>query len=124
MQYVPLYKNEKGMSFMNFNIENAKTFRMEWKKNYYNMVFLFTEILIISWHTEIEKRFCGKKTNRAVKLKIHEKHSSSLLIFPPEFNLERELCNSSVLSSHTWIKTLNLIISSQVREEIKEMVIC
>ena len=48
-----LYKNEKGMSFMNFNIENAKTFRMEWKKNYYNMVYLFTEILIISWHTEI-----------------------------------------------------------------------
>ena len=48
-----LYKNEKGMSFMNFNIENAKTFRMEWKKNYYNMVYLFTEILIISWHTKI-----------------------------------------------------------------------
>ena len=41
------------MSFMNFNIENAKTFRMEWKKNYYSMVYLFTEILIISWHTEI-----------------------------------------------------------------------
>ena len=41
------------MSFMNFNIENAKTFRMEWKKNYYNMAYLFTEILIISWHTEI-----------------------------------------------------------------------
>ena len=41
------------MSFMNFNIENAKTFRMEWKKNYYNMVYLFTEILIISWHTKI-----------------------------------------------------------------------
>ena len=49
-----LYKNEKGLSFMNFNIENAKTFiRMEWKKNYYNMAHLFTEILIISWHTEI-----------------------------------------------------------------------
>ena len=45
--------NEKGMSFMNFNIENAKTLRMEWKKNYYNMAHLFTEILIISWHTEI-----------------------------------------------------------------------
>ena len=48
-----LYKNEKGMSFMNFNIENAKTFRMEWKKNYYNMAHLFTETLIINWHTEI-----------------------------------------------------------------------
>lgn len=36
------------MSFMNFNIENAKTFRMEWKKNYYNMAHLFTEILIMS----------------------------------------------------------------------------
>ena len=41
------------MSFMNFNIENAKTFRMEWKKNYYNMAHLFTETLIINWHTEI-----------------------------------------------------------------------
>ena len=41
------------MSFMNFNIENAKTFRMEWKKNYYNMAHLFTETLIINWYTEI-----------------------------------------------------------------------
>ena len=57
------------MSFMNFNIENAKTFRMEWKKNYYNMVYLFTEILIISWHTEISKRFCGKKNKQGSKIK-------------------------------------------------------
>ena len=41
------------MSFMNFNIENAKTFRMEWKENYYNMVYLFTEILIIIAGTQI-----------------------------------------------------------------------
>ena len=38
---------------MNFNIENAKTFEMEFTKNYHNVAYLFTEILIISWHTEI-----------------------------------------------------------------------
>ena len=48
-----LYKNEKGLSFMNFNIENAKTFEMEFTKKYHNVAYLFTEILIISWHTEI-----------------------------------------------------------------------
>ena len=31
--------------------------------------------------------------------------STSLLMFSPEFNLERELCNSTVSSSHTLIKT-------------------
>ena len=38
---------------------------------------------------------------RAVKLKIQEKHMtlSSILMFSPEFKLERELCNTSVLSS-------------------------
>ena len=50
--------------------------------------------------------------------------SSSLLMFSPEFNLERELCNTSVLSSHTSIKTWNLIICGYVREEIKGMDIC
>ena len=45
--------------------------------------------------------------------------SSSLLMFSPEFNLERELCNTSVLSSHTSIKTWNLIICRYVKEEIE-----
>ena len=48
----------------------------------------------------------------------------SLLMFSPGFSLYRELCNASVLSSHSWIKTLNLIICRQVKEEIKEMDIC
>ena len=47
--------------------------------------------------------------------------STSLLMFSPEFSLERELFNTSVLSSHTWIKTYNLIICRQVKEEIKGM---
>ena len=47
--------------------------------------------------------------------------STSLLMFSPEFSLERELLNTSVLSSHTWIKTYNLIICRQVKEEIKGM---
>ena len=66
------------------------------------------------------------KKNRAVKLKIQEKHmtSTSLLMFSPEFNLKRELCNTSVLSSHTCIKTQNLIICWQVKEEIKAIDIC
>ena len=69
------------------------------------MAYLFTEILIISWHTDI-KEALWKKT-RAIKLKIQEKYIifTSLLIFSPEFNQERELSNSSVLFSHTWIKT-------------------
>ena len=45
--------------------------------------------------------------------------STSLLMFSPEFNVARELCNASVLSSHTWIKTENLIIFRQFKEKIK-----
>ena len=43
------------------------------------------------------------KKTRAIKLKIQEKHmtSTSLLMFSPEFILERELCNTSVLSSQS-----------------------
>ena len=36
------------------------------------MAYLLTEILIISWHTEIERGFV-KKT-KAIKWKIQEKH--------------------------------------------------
>ena len=47
------------------------------------------------------------RKTRAIKLKIQEKHMTltSLLMFSPEFNLEGELCNTSVLSSHPLIKT-------------------
>ena len=45
-------------------------------------------------------------------------------MFTPKFNLERELCNISILSPHTWIKTETFIICRQVKEEIKGMDIC
>ena len=38
---------------MNFKMVNAKNLMMEFKKKYLIMAFLFTEILIISWHTEM-----------------------------------------------------------------------
>ena len=39
---------------MNFEIVNAKTQNfIDLKKNYSNMAYLFTEIVIISWHTQI-----------------------------------------------------------------------
>ena len=43
-----------------------------------------------------------KKTG-AIKLKIQAKYmtSTSLLMFSPEFSLEREVYDTSVLSSHT-----------------------
>ena len=41
---------------------------------------------------------------------------TGILMFSPEFSLKRELCNTSVLSSHTWIKTEKLIIYRQIRE--------
>ena len=47
------------------------------------------------------------RKTREIKLKIQEKHMtlSSLLMFLPEFNLDRELCKTSVLSSNPLIKT-------------------
>ena len=38
---------------MNFKMVNAKNLMMEFKKKCLIMAFLFTEILIISWHTEM-----------------------------------------------------------------------
>ena len=67
--------------------------------------------------TERYKRGFVKKKTKAIKVKIQE--NFSLLMFSTEFNLERELCNTSVLSSHTWIKSWNSIIRRQIREEIK-----
>ena len=53
------------------------------------MAFLFTEVLVIF------------KT-RAIKLKIQERQmTSTSLLISPGFDLERELYNTSVLSSHT-----------------------
>ena len=49
---------------------------------------------------------------------------NSTLMFSPEFNLERELCSTSVLSSHTSIITQTLIICSQVKKEIKGIDVC
>ena len=40
--------------------------------------------------------------------------STSLLMFSPEFSLERDLCNTFVLSFHTWNEKQNLIICRQV----------
>ena len=47
---------------------------------------------------------------------------NSTLMFSPEFNLERELCSTSVLSSHTSIITQTLI--RQVKKEIKGIDVC
>ena len=107
------YKDERGMPFMNFKIVNAE----KWK-NYQSMACLFTEILFI------KRGFFEKKT-RARKLKIQGKHMTltSLLIFSPGFNQERELCNTSVVSSHTWIiKKFNYLQAG--KGEIKGMDIC
>ena len=68
------------------------------------MVYLFTDIFIISSGKQRYKRgFVKKKKqkNRAIKLKIQEKHMTltSSLMFSPEFDLERELCITFVLSN-------------------------
>ena len=47
---------------------------------------------------------------------------NSTLMFSPEFNLERELCSTSVLSSNTSIITQTLI--RQVKKEIKGIDVC
>ena len=64
------------------------------------MAYLFTEILMITWHSDIEEALWK---NQGKKLKIQRKYmtSTSLLMFSPEFSLEKELCNTSFLSSHT-----------------------
>ena len=49
---------------------------------------------------------------------------TSLLMFSSEFSLERDLCNTFVLSFHTWNEKQNLIICWQVKEEIKGMNTC
>ena len=50
--------------------------------------------------------------------------STNLLMFSTEFSLERDPCNTFVLSFHTWDEKQNLIICRQVKEEIKGMNTC
>ena len=52
--------------------------------------------------TQSYKRSFVKKT-KGIKLKFQGKHMTStcLLMFTPEFSLEREICNTLDLSSHT-----------------------
>ena len=49
--------DEKRMPFMNFKIVNAKYLKMEFKKAakiwHIYMAYLFSEILMIGWRTEI-----------------------------------------------------------------------
>ena len=91
----------KRMLFMNFKIVNAKNLKMELKKKLlkYEIYSLRSYSLASA---QIYRRGFVKKT-RAIKLKIQENHMTStiLLMFSPEFNLERELCNTFVLSSYT-----------------------
>ena len=54
---------------MNSKIVNA----LKRKKATKFIAYLFTEIIIISLHTEISKRLCEKKIGEK-KLKIQEKH--------------------------------------------------
>ena len=50
--------------------------------------------------------------------------STNLLMFSTEFSLEKDPCNTFVLSFHTWDEKQNLIICRQVKEEIKGMNTC
>ena len=93
--------NEKRMPFMNFKIVHAKNVKMEFSKTI-KIWHIYSQRFQSLPGTRRYKRGFLKKT-RAIKLKIQEKHmtSTSLLTFSPEFNLQRELCNTSVLSSNT-----------------------
>ena len=51
---------------MNLKTVTAKHLKMEFK-NHLSVAHLFTEVLIISWHTEIWNRLCGK--NQGYKIK-------------------------------------------------------
>ena len=99
---------------MNFQTVNAKNFEDGIWKNCENMTYLFTEILMIGWHAEIEKRLC-KKT-KATELQIWKNHTT--LLTPAHLT-----CNTLVLSSHIWIKTKNLIIRKQFRGKIKRQML-
>ena len=93
------------MPVKNFKIANAKNLTMELKKKKTTKLRYIYSLRFYSLAgTQRYKRtLWKKKETRAIKLKIQEKHMTltSLLMFSPELNLERELCNTSVLSPHT-----------------------
>ena len=92
------------MPVKNFKIANAKNLTMELKKKTTTLRYIYSLRFYSLTSTQRYKRdFVEKKEEtRAIKLKIQEKHMTltSLLMFSPELNLERELCNTSVLSPH------------------------
>ena len=61
---------------MNFQTVNAKNFEDEIWKNCENMTYHFTEILMIGWHAEIEKRL--RKKTKATELQIWKNHTTLL----------------------------------------------
>ena len=93
------------MPFVNFKTVNDKNLKMEFKKTTETCHIYSLRFWSLA-DTRRYKRGFVKKTS-VMKLKSKEKSMtlSSLLMFSSEFHLERELCNTSVLSSHTWIKT-------------------
>ena len=95
--------DEKRKPFMNFKIVNAKNLKIEFKKTTKKWLICSLRFKSLAITHTYKRGFVKKKKTRAIKLKILEKHmtSTSLLMFSPEFNVARELCNASVLSSHT-----------------------
>ena len=84
---------------MNFEIVNAKNLKdgIFEKLVKYGTSLRFQSLAIIQRY---KRGFVGK--NKEIKLKIQEKYMTltSLLIFSAEFNVERELYNTSGLSGH------------------------
>ena len=73
-------------------------FQTHWNLVEFTIQFLVKEMCNISIQ--------GRKRNAIMNFQIvNAKNLTGLLMFSPEFNVERELCNTSVLSSHFWIKT-------------------
>ena len=52
---------------MNFKIENVKNIKMEFKKNAKNLVYLFTKMLIISWHTDVKEALRKKNQDNKIR---------------------------------------------------------
>ena len=89
------------MPFTNFKIVNATNLWMGFKKLLKYGISIHWDF--IHWLAQRDIKEALWKKTRVIKLKIQEKHMTltSLLMFSSEFNLERELYNTSVLPSHT-----------------------
>ena len=83
------------MSFMNFKIVNAENLQMKLKEK------TTKSDTSTHWdsnhqlaHRDIKEALWKKKKNGKMKFKIQEKHLTlpSILMFSPEFNLEKEFC--------------------------------